>query len=153
MADRTKRSSGDRQDRVAAYKTLLRQCIDQRPSGARLRIARVLGTHKSFISQITNPADPTPIPARHLAPIFEVCHLSEQERARFLEAYGVAHPRQSESLKTAEDIHYKTLHLDVPLLDDPQAQQELEEMIRDFARQSSNLLASALHRRDGKKSR
>ena len=56
-----------RQELVRGYKSVLRECIDQRPSGMRRKIAEVLGTHKSFISQITNPADPTPIPREKLA--------------------------------------------------------------------------------------
>ena len=74
-----------RQERIAAYKTTLRRFIDQRPSGIRRRIAEVTGTHKSFISQITNPSDATPLPARHIDTIFAVCHLSPEEQRTFLE--------------------------------------------------------------------
>ena len=58
----TAASRGRRQERIAAYKTTLRRFIDQRPSGIRRKIAEVTGTHKSFISQITNPSDATPLP-------------------------------------------------------------------------------------------
>lgn len=129
-----------RQAQVAAYKQLLRDYLDRRPSGARLRIARVLGTHKSFVSQITNPADPTPVPARHLSAIFDVCQLSEPERARFLELYRSAHPRQAGHASPGGEVHYKTLHVDVPVLADPEAQRELEQLIRDFARRTAELV-------------
>ena len=68
----------------------------------RLRIARVLGTHKSFVSQITSPLDPTPLPARHVPPIIEVCHLSPQESETFLEPPIAQHiPNQSRGLSDA----------------------------------------------------
>ena len=42
-----------------------------------------LGKNRSFVSQITNPAYATPIPAQHLETIFEICHFSPR-RARAL---------------------------------------------------------------------
>ena len=89
-------SRGRRQERIAAYKTTLRRFIDQRPSGIRRKIAEVTGTHKSFISQITNPSDATPLPARHIDSIFAVCHLSPEEQQEFLKEYHSAHPGQPE---------------------------------------------------------
>ncbi len=125
-----------RQERIADYKRLLRDAIDQRPSGLRQKIAQVLGTHKSFISQITNPTDPTPVPARHLDAIIDVCHLSVSERERFLEAYGAAHPNHAPTDDYAQQ-HYKTLHIQVPVLDDPKDQAEFELFIRDMVRRMS----------------
>ncbi len=55
---------------IAAYKALLRRALDNRPSGTRLKLAAALGTNRSFISQITNPGYPIPIPAQHLDVIF-----------------------------------------------------------------------------------
>jgi hypothetical protein len=81
-------------DQVAVYKTLLRDVLDRRPSGTRQRLAVALGTNRSFISQITNPAYDVPVPAQHIGTIFEVCHLSAAERAAFLGAYRRAHPRR-----------------------------------------------------------
>ena len=49
------------------------------------RLAMALGKHKSFVSQIANPAYAVPIPAGDLPIIFEICHLSAQERQGFLE--------------------------------------------------------------------
>lgn len=126
--------------RLAGYKTVLRDCIDRRPSGARQKIAQVLGTHKSFISQITNPSDPTPIPARHLDAIIDVCHLSPTERERFLTAYAAAHPEHWPAGRGCQP-HYKTLHLQVPVLPDPNKQQQLESLIRDTVRRLARLLS------------
>jgi hypothetical protein len=81
-------------DAIAGYKTLLRDVLDRRPSGTRQRLATALGTNRSFISQISNPAYDVPIPAQHLGTIFEICHLAAGERAAFLAAYARAHPRR-----------------------------------------------------------
>lgn len=83
---------GARAERVAAYKRYLRECIDRRPSGLRGRLAAALGKHKSFVSQITNPAYAVPIPAGDLPVIVDACHLAPGERSRFLELYRAAHP-------------------------------------------------------------
>jgi hypothetical protein len=61
-----------REEAVRAYKRLLQGYLDRRPSGTRQKIAEALGKHKSFVSQITNPAYSAPVPARHLATIFEI---------------------------------------------------------------------------------
>jgi hypothetical protein len=45
-----------------------------------------LGTHKSFISQITNPTYRVPVPARHVAAIMRICHFVPEERRAFLDA-------------------------------------------------------------------
>ncbi len=39
-----------------AYKAILAQIIDDRPSGTRQRLAAALGKHRSFVTQITSPA-------------------------------------------------------------------------------------------------
>jgi hypothetical protein len=73
------RAPGD--SNVADYKIMLRRVLDNRPSGTRLKLAAALGKNRSFVTQITNPAYLVPIPAKHVAIIFEVCHLSGAERA------------------------------------------------------------------------
>src|SRR3954469_21043222 len=77
---------------IAAYKTILRDCIDRRPAGMRARIADALGKHKSFVSQLSNPIYPMPVPARHIETLFEICHFSPEEKRAFLKAYERAHP-------------------------------------------------------------
>ncbi len=78
-------------EQVAAYKRLLAALIERRPSGTRQRLATALAKNRSFVSQITNPAYPTPIPASHLDLIFEVCHFSEKDRKEFIRLYALAH--------------------------------------------------------------
>ncbi len=122
-------------DLVVAYKSILRQIIDSRPSGMRLKIARALGKHKSFVSQITNPAYAIPVPVRHVEKIFEICHFARDERDAFLEAYRRAHPNRAEQLRDVDsgDRPLKSLTLELPLLEDPDRQAALEDLIRDFA--------------------
>lgn len=128
-----------KQELIANYKSMLRVYLDQRPSGVRQKIAQVLGTHKSFVSLITNPNDPTPIPARHLEAIIDVCHLSEKERAAFLASYSLAHPDQAPPTNTHR--HYKTLHIQVPVLQNHDKQEALELLIQDTVRRLYNLFA------------
>ena len=123
-----------REDAVRAYKRLLQTCLDRRPSGTRQKIALALGKHKSFVSQITNPAYAAPVPARHLGTIFEICHFSPEERATFLAAYRVAHPRRAQSAAfepASESDH--VIQIRVPNLGDARLQRELEETIRQTA--------------------
>jgi hypothetical protein len=110
------------QDAVAAYKRLLAEIIDRRPSGTRQRLASALAKNRSFVSQIANPAYPTPIPASHLAQIFEVCRFSAAERQEFAGLYARAHPKKMLAEKTAcvqpvvelpdlgDDAKNRTLH-------------------------------------------
>lgn len=128
-----------RQALIEAYKATLRGCIDKRPSGLRRKLAEVLGTHKSFISQITNPSDPTPIPSRHLDAIIDVCHLSPAERKQFLDAYRDAHPDQL-APDAESHRHFRTLHIQIPALKDPRKQQALETLIRDTVRRLCELM-------------
>lgn len=133
---------GSKQERIAAYKSTLRRLIDQRPSGIRRRIAEVTGTHKSFISQVTNPSDPTPLPARHIDTIFTVCHLSPEEQRTFLEQYHIAHPGPPghAELRNAQQRHTRTLHLRIPVVEDVKKQKALESLIRDTVRRLCDLV-------------
>ena len=79
---------------VALYKRLLQAVLEKRPSGMRQRLAEALGKNRSFISQISNPAYPTPIPAQHVDAILEICHFAPAEREQFLAAYRRAHPQR-----------------------------------------------------------
>ena len=55
-------------DALVEYKRVLEEVLNNRPSGTRMRLATALGKNRSFISQISNPLYPTPIPAIHLRP-------------------------------------------------------------------------------------
>jgi hypothetical protein len=87
------RTAAPEDDPVQAYKRVLQQVLDRRPSGTRQRLAQALERNRSFITQIANPAYSVPIPAPHVATILEICHFSASERSAFLEAYRRAHPR------------------------------------------------------------
>ena len=124
-----------KEELVARYKAVLRDIIERRPSGTRLKIAKALGTHKSFVSQVTNPAYPIPLPAAHVEPIFALCHVSEEERARFLTAYRAAHPNQSAQIGAGDGdgAAAKVLRIELPAFEDPARQKEVERTITEFA--------------------
>jgi hypothetical protein len=134
----------DRAEAVATYKRILRTYVDRRPSGTRQKIALALGKHKSFVSQITNPAYASPVPAPHLDAIFEICHFSPEERKTFLGAYRAAHPRQGEGAPggpTTDEAY--DLRIRVPVLADARLQKELEATIRQTA---SRIIALVVRR-------
>jgi hypothetical protein len=125
MADRTSPEA------VAAYKTILKRVLDNRPSGTRLKLAAALGKNRSFVSQITNTAYPVPIPAQHIETVFEVCHLSQAERAAFLEAYQVAHPRRAATLEPSRAARVLTVR--VADLGDARKNRMLDDLVADIA--------------------
>ena len=120
----------DKARAIAAYKQILRDVLDRRPSGTRHRLSQALGKARSFISQITNPTYAISIPAPHLAVIFEVCHLSPAEQKRFLAAYAQAHPRRPVALENRSRL--RTMHLLVPDLGSEAQNTELDRLIHDF---------------------
>ncbi len=125
---------------VSDYKQILREYINKRPSGLRGKIALVLGTHKSFISQITNPNDPTAIPARHVEPIIATCNLSTEEKETFLDAYNRAHPSTSVQDFPADEEDFRNIIVRVPVLKDPKKQEVVELLIQDTVRRIFNLI-------------
>jgi hypothetical protein len=125
-ADAGEGTRGPGDSNVADYKVILRRVLDNRPSGTRLKLAAALGKNRSFVTQITNPAYLVPIPAKHVAIIFEVCHLSGAERAAFLEAYGRAPHREART---------RTVTVTVPDLGDDKKNRALEQLVVDFAAQ------------------
>ena len=118
---------------VALYKVILRRVLDNRPSGTRLKLAAALGKNRSFVTQITNPAYLVPIPAKHVAIIFEVCHLSGVERAAVLEAYGRAHPGRLRA--SPREARTRTIAVTVPDLGDDRKNRALEQLVIDLAAQ------------------
>jgi hypothetical protein len=127
---------------ISAYKSILKDYIDRRPAGMRARIAIALGKHKSFVSQLTNPIYPMPVPARHLSTIFEICHFSAEERKTFLKAYAAAHPAHAASPASEEGAHprRKVLSLEMPVLSDQRKQRALENLIRQFVERVAELI-------------
>lgn len=128
---------------VAAYKALLRDLINLRPSGTRQRIAQALGTHKSFISQVTNPALRVPLPAQHVEPVFKICHFSVEERSAFLDLYRAAHPNQMVTFADLEAENQDVIRIVVPPFSNPGKRREVEDMIREFAARAIALVEDA----------
>lgn len=118
---------------VEEYKRVLQAVLENRPSGTRQRLAGVLGTNRSFVSQMANPAYAMPIPSQHLGVIFEVCHFSQAERAAFLDAYRQAHPERADGAVAAERSRIITVV--VADLGDPVKNRALDEIVARFARQ------------------
>jgi hypothetical protein len=123
---------------VEAYKTILRDILDQRPSGMRQRLATALGKNRSFVSHISNPAYPVPIPAPHLEIIFETCHFSPAEKRAFLEAFMRAHPNRLKQVRSGSRL--RSLRLEVVDFADPAKNREFDELVRETAHRLSRLL-------------
>ncbi|MEO1249997.1 MAG: hypothetical protein AAFW76_09175, partial [Pseudomonadota bacterium] len=128
---------------VAQYKTLLRGYLDRRPSGLRGRLARELGKHKSFISQITNPAYRVPIPAGDLETIFEVCRIAPAEQRAFLEIYDAAHANRGTDPRSRVPPPSRELKIRLPEFKRPDTGREVESVIREFAARTIRLAKNA----------
>jgi hypothetical protein len=125
-------------DLIRGYKALLARIIDKRPSGTRQRLADALGKHRSFISQMTGAAYPTPVPERHLATIFSVCHFSADERRDFLAAYNAAHPDRADRVTGYRGMRH--LSIMVADLGDEAKNRRFDEAVAEFARKIGTLM-------------
>ena len=123
---------------VAVYKRIFKEVLDKRPSGMRLRLAHAMGKNRSFVSQISNPAYPVPIPVQHLNTIFDVCHFPPPTKTAFLEAYARAHPRRIGQLDEIPRERIITLHL--PDLGSSKRNARLEALMQEFARRLATVL-------------
>ena len=128
-----------KQELIRAYKILLKEAVDARPSGIRLRIASLIGKNKSFVSQITSPNYKTPLPEKYVEPILDTIHLTQKERERFLDIYRRAHPRAR--AYSTEPVHEETrsLRIELPRLESRQLENSVDQMIIQFARNLSDL--------------
>ena len=117
---------------VEAYKSILRNVLDRRPSGTRQRLAAALGKNRSFISQISNPVYPVPIPAPHLEIIFEICHFSGAEKREFLECFTRAHPGRRGVVRNGPSL--RSLRLEVVDFGDAKRNLEFDNLVRELAR-------------------
>jgi hypothetical protein len=133
--------SASSDDAITEYKTLVRSLIDKRPSGTRQKLADAFGTHKSFVSQVTNPAYRVPLPAQHIPALMKVCHFNEEESAAFLNLYKRAHPGQAGSIEELASINDHVLHIPIPDLGSPDKREEVEMLIQEFA---SKVIALAM---------
>jgi hypothetical protein len=118
---------------VAAYKSILQAVINNRPSGTRQRLAAAIGKNRSFVSQITNPVYPIPIPAQHLDAIFSICHFSPAEREAFLLAYRYAHPGRVEVVDQGRRPMRRVV-VELPDFGDRAKNRAAEEMLAEIAR-------------------
>ena len=124
---------------VAEYKAILQRVLDARPSGTRRRIAAALSKNRSFVTQITSPAYDTPIPAKHIDLILELCHFSPAERQAFLAAYRRAHPSRQVAGPGAPRLRAHTIYL--PELGDAERNRQLDALLADFIQKLTELLA------------
>jgi hypothetical protein len=127
----------DSEAAIRAYKGVLSDVIEQRPSGTRQRLADALGKHRSFITQITSPTYSTPIPSKHVPAIFSVCHFSQQERDAFLSAYRVAHPGKAAT--DGEIRRTRHISLIVPDLGDPKQNAALDRAVNEFIQRITSI--------------
>ena len=117
---------------VAEYKRIFKEVLDSRPSGLRIKLAHAMGKNRSFVSQISNPAYPVPVPIQHLNTIFEVCHFPPSAKTAFLEAYARAHPRRMGRL--TEIPRERTITLRLPDLGSTKRNGQLDALMHEFAR-------------------
>lgn len=131
----------DRKVLIQRYKALLKEVVDRRPSGIRLKIAESIGRNKSFVSQITNPNYETPIPEKHLDQIFEVVHFTPEEKATFLECYWLAHPRARGRVPaTRNEASLRSIRVELLRLDSVADETAVDRLVRDFARRVSEMM-------------
>ena len=124
---------------VEAYKTILRDILDQRPSGTRQRLATALDKNRSFVSHMCNPAYPVPIPAPHLEIIFEICHFPPAEKSAFLDLFKRAHPNRSRHVREAPSL--RSLKLEVYDLGDARKNRAFDALVKDTTRRLARLVA------------
>lgn len=122
-------------DAVAAYKQILASVLERRPSGTRQKLAAALARNRSFVSQITNPVYATPVPATHLATIFDVCHFSKSEQRAFMDLYELAHPGRVPSFQEPQ-----VRHILLPDLGDESRNARLHAIVTAFISQLAGLL-------------
>lgn len=124
---------------IRAYKTFLKEAVEARPSGLRLRIASQIGKNKSFVSQITSPNYKTPLPEKYVDPILDAIHLTQKDRDQFLQIYRRAHPRAR--TRSTEPVHdeMRVLRIELPKLESRRLESRVDQMILQFARNLSDI--------------
>lgn len=140
----TRNSPQPQADEISAlerYKAILQEVVENRPSGTRQRLAKALGTNRSFISQIVNPAYATPIPVQHLKTIFQICHMTSIERSSFLEAYQEAHPGRLETMQEGRPT--REITVSIPDFGDAVRNAHADTLVRTLARGLGGLLPAA----------
>jgi len=123
---------------VAEYKTILQRVLESRPSGTRQRIAAALSKNRSFVTQITSPAYDTPIPAKHVDLVLEICHFSPADRETFLAAYRRAHPNRHKVAPVPPRLRPHTVYL--PDLGTPERNRQMDSLVADLVQKLGELL-------------
>jgi hypothetical protein len=142
MSERAQRNTdAPASDGVAEYKAILQRVLEARPSGTKQRIAVALAKNRSFVTQITSTAYDTPIPARHVDLVLEICHFSPSERKAFLAAYARAHPNRQAPPRESPRTRTHVIHL--PDLGSPAKNRQLDQLIGDFVERLATLCARA----------
>lgn len=142
MNDRPERSEDSASSvGVAEYKAILQRVLEARPSGTRQRIATALAKNRSFVTQITSPAYETPIPARHVDLIMEICHFSPIEREAFLGAYARAHPSRHSTPRAEPRTRAHVVYL--PDLGSEERNRRLDALIGDFVEKLAGLIGGS----------
>ena len=131
----------DHTSKLAEYKSILKTVIEQRPSGMRQRLAEALGKNRSFISQISNPNYNTPIPAKHLETMFKVCVFAPEQRAAFLDAYHLAHPKRALNAKASTNV--RQVSISVADLGSSTANAAVDRLLQDMASQLIKTIEAA----------
>jgi hypothetical protein len=140
MNDRPERGDDSQSSAgVAEYKAILQRVLEARPSGTRQRIATALAKNRSFVTQITSPAYDTPIPARNVDLIMEICHFSPHEREAFLAAYARAHPSRHTTPRGEPRTRAHVVYL--PDLGSEEENRKLDGLIGDFVEKLAGLIA------------
>jgi len=125
---------------VAEYKSILQRVLESRPSGTRQRIAAALSKNRSFVTQITSPAYDTPIPAKHIELVLEICHFSPADREAFLAAYRRAHPNRHKVTAVPARMRPHTIYL--PDLGTSERNRQMDSLVADLIQKLGELLAT-----------
>lgn len=140
MNDRVERGGDVQPDAgVAEYKAILQRVLETRPSGTRQRIATALSKNRSFVTQIASPAYDTPIPAKHVDLILEICHFSQTEREAFLAAYARAHPSRNAPPHVEPRLRAHVIYM--PDLGSEEKNRKLDALIGEFVERLAALVA------------
>ena len=123
----------DKNDPIWIYKNMMRGFLEVRPSGLRKKISDGIRTNRSFVSQITNPKYAIPIPAQYVYAIMDICHLSQEERKAFIEAYLNAHPGQAETMKTQSLNEHEIFTIDLSRVPDEHTREIIRQSLRNMA--------------------
>lgn len=141
MAKPSPKPAPPAEEAILVYKRLLQDVLNQRPSGTRQRLSDALGKHRSFVTQMTSPSYPTPIPQRHLPTILSVCHFTTEERDAFLAAYRNAHRGKLDLAEAAHRMRH--LNLLVPDFGDDKTNAEFERAVSEFVASMAQMIKRA----------